>query len=433
MNQIYIKNTNYLTRGFITIIIGLIISLGNDELYINLLELLVIVISINVLYEFVKLCTRKQKKAEKKISIVNIVIGITYVLLMEFNNDIPVAILPIIFAAYVLLSGIIKFINFVLMIGTGAKGIFKELAVSSIFLVFGLTCLTSPIINLSNILIFIGGYLMLVGINDITDYFNERMPKKYRKMFSKIMRRKIRVSMPAVFEMFIPAAVLNKLNSMIEAKKDDASGIYDQEKVKNEKADMEIFIHAKPKGFGTVGHVDIYIDGKVYSYGNYDNSSYRLFNTVGDGVFFITNKKKYIEFCNTYAKKTIFVFGLKLTKLQKENILKQIEKIQKDLYKWEPPECKGEEDYTGNLKDFTHVDFFKFTRGRFKRYFMLETNCVLLADSIIGKAGTDILKVAGFITPRNILYIFRRRILQEKRHGNKQESIHEIIVKLPFL
>ena len=41
----------------------------------------------------------------------------------------------------------------------------------------------------------------------------------------------------------------------------------------------------------------------------------------------------------------------------------------------------------------------KFTSSKFKTYFVLSTNCVLLADSIVGEAGTDILSPQGFIVP----------------------------------
>ena len=34
----------------------------------------------------------------------------------------------------------------------------------------------------------------------------------------------------------------------------------------------------------------------------------------------------------------------------------------------------------------------KFTSSKFKTYFVMSTNCVLLADTIVGTAGTDIFK-----------------------------------------
>lgn len=45
------------------------------------------------------------------------------------------------------------------------------------------------------------------------------------------------------------------------------------------------------------------------------------------------------------------------------------------------------------------AELFKFRKSKFKTYFVLSTNCVLLADSVIGQAGTDILGIRGFIAP----------------------------------
>ena len=44
-----------------------------------------------------------------------------------------------------------------------------------------------------------------------------------------------------------------------------------------------------------------------------------------------------------------------------------------------------------------------FVDGRFKTYFALGSNCVLLADSIIGRLGTDVLSMRGLITPGTYL------------------------------
>ncbi|KXT74682.1 hypothetical protein STRDD10_00768 [Streptococcus sp. DD10] len=46
-----------------------------------------------------------------------------------------------------------------------------------------------------------------------------------------------------------------------------------------------------------------------------------------------------------------------------------------------------------------NAQLYKFKTSKFKTYFVLSTNCVLLADSTIGQVGTDILNLKGFITP----------------------------------
>ena len=53
------------------------------------------------------------------------------------------------------------------------------------------------------------------------------------------------------------------------------------------------------------------------------------------------------------------------------------------------------------IKSDTETDgeLYKFIKSKFKSYFVLSTNCVLLADTIVGQAGTDILSPKGFIAP----------------------------------
>ena len=47
----------------------------------------------------------------------------------------------------------------------------------------------------------------------------------------------------------------------------------------------------------------------------------------------------------------------------------------------------------------TGAQFYKFKSGKFKTYFVMGTNCVLLADEIIGKTGSDVIDMNGIIAP----------------------------------
>lgn len=60
---------------------------------------------------------------------------------------------------------------------------------------------------------------------------------------------------------------------------------------------------------------------------------------------------------------------------------------------------KYKEDYASLLYLETNAKFYKFKSGKFKTYFVLGTNCTLFADRIVGKTGTDILKMVGIVTP----------------------------------
>ena len=405
MKNKIIENANYLVRGITTIIIGILLILNGNRIYLNLLNFLIVLVVINTLFEIVKMFSKKQKKNQKIISLSSIILGITYILLMFLNPTIPLAILPIIFAVYVSLSGIVKFINSLVLIKAGSNLYIKEMIISAVFIIVGVSCITSPIVNLKNVLMFIGLYLILLGINDVIDYKEQKIPKKYVNM----LKRRIRITMPAFIEFLAPAKMLTKINSNLEGHA--RSEIFSKEQLKeDEEPDLEIFIHVTPNGLGKVGHMDIYFEGEVLAYGNYDKESFSLFALVGDGILFITPRERYIEFCNKYVNKTLFAFGFRLTETQKEKVREKINEIKSKTYKWNPP-IKEESlkhrfinsddytDYASNLYKYAEVDFFKFKEGIFKKYFVLGTNCVLLADKIVGASGIDVLKVSGFITP----------------------------------
>ena len=223
------------------------------------------------------------------------------------------------------------------------------------------------------------------------------------------VKRKIRVSIPTVLESIIPYVVLNEINYLLDKKNMDEEFIYEEKKSDIE-PDIEVLVHISNRGFNRLGHCDIVYNGKVLSYGSYDKSTLKLFNTIADGVVFTADRDKYIPFCIKYSKKTLFAFGLKLTDKQKENVLGAIDKIFRDLTPWESDYQKALKvnksvnkedygDYASCLYMATNADMYKFTRGRYKRYFTLGNNCVKLADEIIGKSGIDILKMYGIITP----------------------------------
>ena len=163
-----------------------------------------------------------------------------------------------------------------------------------------------------------------------------------------------------------------------------------------------MLIHTSDQNlFGMIGHVDICYQGKVISYGSYDTFSERLFGTIGDGVLFKVDKDAYIDLCKEESKKTLFGYGLSLTDAQKRAVEKRLAEIDELLAVWNPSaELKNNDHtYAYKLRYELKADLYKFKTSRFKTYFVLSTNCCLLADSIIGQAGTAILDMRGIIAP----------------------------------
>lgn len=307
-------------------------------------------------------------------------------------TDIPMYLATMIFALYVSINGIVRFFIYLNYKRDKVVGRVVILLVS-LFLIFnGIAMFIAPSLNVDIIARIIGTYACLLGIMYFKDGIFMVLPRQKKD----ILKRKIRISLPLFIVALVPKTMMDYINERLQV--DDTFQIDNTSKDVN----LEIFIHVSPDGFGKMGHCDICFDGEVISYGNYDYSSIRLFEAMGDGVMFITQKEKYLPFCIKEDNKTIFGYGLHLNAIQLKSVRDAIMKIKANAYPWFPPSYYDhsiEEDYASRLFLATTATFYKFKKGKFKSYFVLGTNCVLLAEEIVGKSGQDIINLNGIITP----------------------------------
>lgn len=393
MNRI--SGKSYLLIGILLILIGIFNLIGNVKLFRSIADLtllLMVLITIKDLFSFIV----KKPKFDLKlfIRIFNVFIAILALIFNEYS----IAIVPIIFAIYTLGNAIVYFINFgIVKFNTSKLGI-RYFFCGLIYLIVGVTVLFRPIINLGFMLNIVGIYAILLGITFIADYL--QINHYYRLL-------KFRISLPSIIEAFIPLSVLQSINKEIN-NQDDIQ--YELNK-KNVKPDLEILIHVTESGFGRLGHMDLFYNGEIISFGNYDVSSYKFHDLMGTGVVFTTRQKnKYIKFCIEDTKKTLFSFGIKLNEKEKLQINKNLEKLKEDLKDWNTPkeiEAHKEQykdkkkymEYSNRLYRATKAKFYKFKRGKFKRFFVLGNNCVMLANRLIGKTLKDKFKFYGILTP----------------------------------
>lgn len=409
--------TNSLIMGIGLIFLGVLMLVGRDTLYINFVNVFVLAILFLSIKQFINYFIDKKKN--KDISFTKSFLYLLFCLIISLFRNIPISILPIVFGLYLLLNAVIKFISYYILFTNKANGGLTELILGIIYIGLSIPILFSPIKNLNVVLIIIGIYVVLLGVNYIFDFISFLIPRKIKNK----LKRSFRISLPAFVEAIIPYTVLREINYLIDKDNYEQPFIF-EEKSEDVVPDLEVFVHTSNRGFNRMGHVDLCFDGKVISYGNYDDSSVRMFTMIGDGVLFTTEKDKYIPFCIEHSKKTIFVFGLKLTDSQKENVSKAISKIIESVYEWNPPYLEATtkrkrvnmnkyKDYASRLYQATKAKFYKFKSGRFKNYFVLGINCCRLADHIIGKSGIDLLKMNGIITP-GAYYEYLNREFQKK-------------------
>lgn len=409
--------TNSLIIGTSLFMIGILLIVGREWLYINVVNIFLIAILFLSLKKFFNYFIGKKK--DKQINLTTSVLNLLFCFICSLFRNIPISILPIIFGIYLLINAIIKLINASILWKNKANGRLVETITFLIYFTVSISIIFAPIKNLSIVLLIIGIYILLLGVNYIIDFISFIIPRKVKKK----IKRNIRISLPAIIEAIIPFTVLSEINYLLDKENYDSYFPFEEKSV-DVLPDLEIFVHTSNSGFNRMGHVDLYYNGQVISYGNYDDYSMRFFNMIGDGVLFTTDKDKYIPFCIEHSKKTLFVFGLKLTDRQKKNVDKAINNIFDNSYTWVSPyeEAKLKNkrvkkddysDYASRLYQVTKAKFYKVKSGKFKNYFVLGSNCCRLADNIVGKSGIDLLKMNGVITP-GTYYEYLNREFQKK-------------------
>ena len=434
-------NATYsLIIGLGLLFLSIITLVGRKWLYVNLVNVLLIAIFFLSLKNLINYFLGSKK--DKNINFIISVLSLFFCLIFSFFKDIPLSILPIIFGFYLLLNACVRYINFIILVENKSNGKITEFILGTIYLVISLISIFSPLKNLETVLIILGIYLLLLGLTFVKDFITGLLSNNTKDK----IKRHFRVSLPAIFEAIIPFAVLNEINYLIDKENFDEEFIY-EEKNSDVVPDMEVLVHTSNRGLNRLGHCDIVYDGKVISYGSYDDSTLRFNALVGDGVVFTTDSDKYIPFCIEHSKKTIFAFGLKLTQKQKENVKKEIDLLFKDLESWESPyqeALKGDknadpnlyDDYASRIYQATGANLYKFTKGKYRKYFVCGNNCVKLADEIIGKSGIDLLKMYGVITPGSYYEYLNREfkkknsmVISRKIYNNKnvdKKTIKEI-------
>ena len=370
---------NYIAFFVLLLTLGINVLIFNEKLYKFTVVLILIVLLIDSLRQLIKLIVKKEITFANSLIIIGTVIAIS--IMLNYKN-IPYAFFPIVLGAYTILNGTVKFVYSIILFENKFSGRFANMFLALLFYTIGIILIFSPLMHLKVALCFVGIYLILLSLNYLYEYY-----KDVNHIHKTNLRRRLRVPLPSIIEAFLPYAFLKQIDDNIK---------YFENKT-GEEPDMEILIHVTETGDGRLGHIDLYYNNIVYSYGNYDPATRKLHMCVGDGVLLKSSKKKYIEFCINDANKTLFGYGIKLNDIQKEAVNEEIKKMEKNLVKYTPnwdPKA-----YAERIQKYTKAKFYKFNKGKFIKYILVGRNCAHFIDSIVGKTGSDILKINGLMNP----------------------------------
>ena len=391
-----------LVQGFLFVLLGLILMVTGTWLPVTVIRLVLFLAWIATVVDLLLRVFKKSQSTDTLgVALVKLLV-LGYLLGSNLATDIPIYVLALVIGVYQIFHASINLVTYVLYRKNKIRPRFRLLLDGLVLVFLGGTSLLSSTGNSVFQLFVLGAYFFLYGVSNIRDgfLFEEEIGKNH-------LKRRVRISLPIVLAALIPARTLAKINKFMQENADEREDIHLGMVKSGKTAELEIFVHtAETSLFSAIGHVDICYQGRVISYGNYDPSSETLFGMVGDGVLYFCDRDKYIDLCKRESQKTLFGYGIDLTPEMEKAVQKKLAELKQLTIPWEPSADKimtgdGKEDYTYayKIRHETDGELYKFIKSKFKSYFVLSTNCVLLADTIVGQAGTDILSPKGFIAP----------------------------------
>ena len=340
-------------------------------------------------------------------ALLNVAAGIFLITLPGF----ALKLVYVVFVVYILANGLVKLVDFFLKYWNDIKECWIDLAKFAFFFTFTILLIFIPDMQSESFKILTGIYCILYGAGWVGDFVVQVLPLKSKEK----IKNTIRLVMPVGLSTFKPFVTVKKfgrtkmLNPDLKIPTSPVT-FYPEGKETTDLPDLEIMIHVSKDGVGIIGHCDTYFDGEILSYGSYDAKTLSLFGGVADGVFFTADKQRYLRFSVTHDTKTIFGYGLRLTDEEKEQVRAKIKELKDNTYLWKAPmhidwEEKGKvrrsdyKDYGSKLWNGVDAHFYKFNDGIFKTYFVMTSNCVMLADTIISPLGINIAGTNGILSP----------------------------------
>lgn len=401
MNHAKANSTNLLLEALGLLALGALILWGRTAFYRMALFATAGALALSSLARLTSVLLRRSADATPYLAALSAALGLGLLITLLLLPQAAMALLPLAMAVSILFNGLVKLVTYCNYRKNRVHGRFLAMVDCLFYLAFGVLLLFAPLLHLEAVLIVIGVYCMLLGVTCLRDFVREILPPAAKVS----LKRRLRVGLPVLFAAFIPYRMLSRFNRYLASQPPAQRQPETFAQVKSgQAANLEVLFHVMPKGSGAIGHLDLCLDGRVISYGNYDDASTTLFGGMGDGVLLFADKGPYLNYCIHKAGKTIFSFGLALAPAQKQRVERQIRDMAQGLLPWLPPIRRGEGtppflDTASRLYRDTRAEFYKFRSGKFKSYFVLSTNCCLLADSIIGPSGVDLLKISGIIAP----------------------------------
>ncbi len=331
------------------------------------------------------------------------------------------------FGLWALLTGGVQLAFATQLRSTGSRGFTHFLVRALISLLFGLALIINPISRLVDVKLIAGVYMLLFSLSAFIDFLDAMF--KWDLANSRLLAR-VRVLPPVMLTSMLPVWLLDKFNRMLERNNTDY--IYEKpdsapakpEEMSN--VPLEILFHLGRNVALGYGHVDIALGNTVYSYGCYDDASSRWMGFYSDGTFMVAGLQPYLDYCRRWQRKTLVSFTMRLTVEQEMRVRIALDNILGNCTPWRPTECNSTAiGQSAHASSVFPIRYYKVASGPFKIYSVFRTNCVAMAEILVGESGLKVLPTHGIITPGSY-YAFLERQLKNPDSPVVRKTVYKI-------
>lgn len=251
--------------------------------------------------------------------------------------------------------------------------------------------------------VFIGFYLSVFGLFHLLDEI-----LKQHWLSERLSRfRLFELKPQTLFRLYSPRSFRQHYDQATKFERIDIKENFAVNKDITAESTMDVYIHMRFPVMDMLGHIDFSIDGKNYTYGNYDESTLRWGNNKSDGVFIIVPDETYIKYNVMHFRKIIAKYTLNISNAQKDQLHHAIEAlIQHDCIQWDPTTIAKKTSFSKSINNNMRAQFFKFKReSKFFHYITATSNCVNFFQDMTDEADVKMFPNQMLLAPGDIFNI----------------------------
>ena len=348
------------------------------------------------------------KRDKHRPSLFHALLMLGFAVFLSVHSDFITSSASLVFAVWISINAIAKYLYAYQLWKTKSRGKNRTLLQGVLYSLFAGTIFSNLAGSAVSLSWLLGLYSLVSSFFAFIDAIRELLGTDLK---GKRVKQRMRFKPPVLLTALLPMRFLRLMDDPDEEAEIE-KWTRQETTIDNARPNLEILLHLGKNAALGLGHMDIALEGKAYSFGNYDSESNRLFGAFSDGVFLEADRDQYLKYVLTHEKQRMIGYGVVLSELQKAAVLDKINAFLYQSKRWYPSADKTPEPKL--MEQEAQAEFYKIGKGPFKTYNVLTTNCVAVANMLSGSGGVDLMNPQGIITPGTYSEFLDRQFLRKK-------------------